>query len=85
LRSLSRRELEQLSVADLLKILKPLGVEKPLYPNTYLTVKQVAALLGVHSDTVRRNYSDIFDRLSPGRIGVRVSKLFGEIARQKAA
>jgi hypothetical protein len=82
--SLSSLELSQLSAVEFLEILKPLGVQEPLNPNSNLTVAQTAKLLGVHTDTVRRNYAHIFDRLSPGRIGIRVRTLFEEIEKQKS-
>jgi hypothetical protein len=61
------------------------SLSNDLNPDAFLTVAQAAKLLGVHTDTIRRNYSDIFDRLPPGRIGINVRKLFEKIEKNKAA
>jgi hypothetical protein len=71
----------QLTVAE---AMKRLGVQS-LNLDSFLTIGQAAQILGVHPDTIRRNYSGIFSRLSPGRIGIKVRTLFEEVARRSAA
>jgi hypothetical protein len=66
------------------EVLKAAGVEQ-LNLDAFLTVPQAAKTLGVHPDTIRRNYKHILDHLSPGRRGIRVRKLFAEIDKKTAA
>jgi hypothetical protein len=75
-RSLSFEEISKITVSDFVAILKHVGMTPPLSPDQYITVAQVAELLGVSGDTVRRHYGKHFSRLSKGRVAIRVSKLF---------
>lgn len=51
--------------------LEPLAVA-PYELDRIVTLKRAAELMGVHVDTVRRNYRDKFVWISPRRCGLRL-------------
>jgi hypothetical protein len=74
-------EASKLTVHEVMELL---GVET-LNLDSFITIAQAAKILNVSTDTVRRHYSHLFKRLSPGRIGIKLRTLFQEIDRRTAA
>lgn len=50
--------------------------------DAFVTIAQAAKILGVHPDTIRRNFT--LARLSPGRVGIRLRTLFAEVEKRSA-
>ena len=69
----------KLSVREAMSVL---GVET-LCLDSFVSVAQAAKIVGVHTDTIRRNFK--LARLSRGRVGIRLRTLFEEIEKRSAA